>query len=73
MIATPADENEAGRRAEWFRRFARTRQGKVGTPPAGVFHLTLTFDRLVEGPICLGWGSHFGLGLFVPADGQQKY
>ena len=38
------------------------------TPPAGPFHITLTFDRSVDGPICLGWGSHFGFGLFVPAD-----
>jgi CRISPR-associated protein Csb2 len=67
-IAMPADENEAGRHAQWFRRFARTRQGNGQTPPAGMFHVTLTLDRTIEGPICLGWGSHFGLGLFVPAD-----
>jgi CRISPR-associated protein Csb2 len=69
-VAVPTDENAAGRQALWFRRFARTRQGNGGTPPAGLFHLTLTFDHLVEGPLCLGWGSHYGLGLFVPA-GQE--
>lgn len=26
------------------------------------------FTRPVEGPSCLGWGSHFGLGLFEPVD-----
>jgi CRISPR-associated protein Csb2 len=69
-VANPTDESEAGRRAQWFRRFARSRQGKVDTPPAGPFHVTLTFDRSADGPICLGWGSHFGFGLFVPADSR---
>jgi CRISPR-associated protein Csb2 len=66
MIAVPTDESESGRQAQWFRRFARTRQGNGGAPPAGLFHVTVTLDRSVEGPICLGWGCHFGLGLFVP-------
>jgi CRISPR-associated protein Csb2 len=68
-IALPTDADNAGRQAISFRRFARTRQGNGGTPPAGVFHITLTFGHRVEGPICLGWGSHFGLGLFVPMHG----
>ncbi|MBX5495651.1 MAG: type I-U CRISPR-associated protein Cas5/Cas6 [Bryobacteraceae bacterium] len=68
VIAAPTNDNVAGRQARWFRRFVRTRQGNGGTPPGGLFHLTLTFDRPVEGPLCLGWGSHFGLGLFVPAN-----
>jgi CRISPR-associated protein Csb2 len=71
-VAKPTDESDAGRRAQWFRRFARSRQGKGEIPPAGLFHITLTLDRSVEGPICLGWGSHFGLGLFVPADGGRS-
>lgn len=65
-IAEPTEESDAGRRARWFRGFARTRQANGGTPPAGLFHVTLTFTRPVEGPICLGWGCHFGLGLFEP-------
>lgn len=28
----------------------------------------LTFAKEVSGPIALGYASHFGLGLFVPAD-----
>ncbi len=66
VIAKPTDEDDFGRQAQRFRRFARLRQGKGDVPPAGMFHITLTLDRTVEGPICLGWGSHFGLGLFVP-------
>jgi CRISPR-associated protein Csb2 len=67
-IAVPKNDNEAGRRARWFRAFARSRQGNPGTPPAGLFHVTFTLVRPVEGPISLGWGSHFGLGLFVPSE-----
>jgi CRISPR-associated protein Csb2 len=32
-------------------------------PPVG---LRLTFAEPVAGPICLGYGAHFGLGLFAP-------
>ena len=28
----------------------------------------LEFDRDVAGPLCLGHASHFGLGLFLPAE-----
>jgi CRISPR-associated protein Csb2 len=67
-VARPTDENDAGSRAQWFRRFARSRQGKQEAPPTGLFHVALTLDRSVDGPICLGWGSHFGLGLLVPTN-----
>lgn len=30
--------------------------------------LRLLFDRPVQGPLALGFGAHFGLGLFEPAD-----
>lgn len=65
-IAAPSDASSAGREARLFRGFARTRQGNGGTPPGGVFHVTLTLTRPVEGPLCLGWGCHFGLGAFEP-------
>lgn len=68
VVAIPSEQNPSGMQALWFRRFARTRQGSGSRPPTGVFHLTLTFDCPVQGPLCLGWGAHFGLGLFVPAD-----
>ncbi len=46
--------------------FARTRSGRGGVQPdtaGGSFQLT--FDRNLPGPIVLGWGAHFGLGLFT--------
>lgn len=30
--------------------------------------LTITFTEPVTGPLALGYGAHFGLGLFIPAD-----
>jgi CRISPR-associated protein Csb2 len=49
--------------------FARTRRGQGGRQPdtsGGFFRLT--FDERVSGPIALGWGAHFGLGLFAAVD-----
>jgi CRISPR-associated protein Csb2 len=66
LITLPTDQNESGLQARWFRHFVRTRQSsRAPGPPPGLFRLTLNFDRPVEGPLCLGWGCHFGLGLFV--------
>ncbi len=68
IVTLPTDDNEAGRHARWFRHFARTRRegGKPGPPP-GLFHLTLTLESPVNGPLGLGWGCHYGLGSFAPA------
>jgi CRISPR-associated protein Csb2 len=65
-VTLPTDDGEAGLQARWFRHFVRTRQNSEasGAPP-GLFRLTLTFEQPVQGPLCLGWGCHFGLGLFV--------
>ena len=30
--------------------------------------LTITFTAPVTGPLAFGYGSHFGLGLFIPAE-----
>ncbi len=48
--------------------FQRFRTGKKGTQPdrRGQF-VSLHFDEAVQGPIALGFGCHFGLGLFLPA------
>lgn len=48
--------------------FVRTRHGRGGrrADMSGGFFM-LTFDREVQGPIALGWGAHFGLGLFAAA------
>ncbi len=37
---------------------------KPGMPPRPYWHAALTFDREVRGPILLGAGRYFGLGLF---------
>jgi CRISPR-associated protein Csb2 len=46
--------------------FARTRAGRGGhqLDTAGGF-FRLQFEKDFEGPIALGWGAHFGLGLFA--------
>lgn len=51
---------------EWmaFRHFVHVRR-KGPQPPARLpFALRLQFDSPICGPVCLGYGSHFGLGLF---------
>jgi CRISPR-associated protein Csb2 len=51
-----------------WRTFQKAR-GNGRQPPASqpALGLRLTFDRPVRGPIVIGYASHFGLGLFVPA------
>jgi CRISPR-associated protein Csb2 len=47
-----------------LRHFVRRRQ-RGPQPPLDVgFAVRISFDRPVPGPICLGYGSHFGLGRF---------
>jgi len=53
------------RQASHFRHAIRRR--RLGNPPPqdlGMF-VRVQFQDPVGGPICLGYGSHFGLGLFV--------
>ena len=50
------------RRAIHFHRF-RSR-GREEQPDAAGVLLDITFPKPVEGPLVLGYGSHFGLGLF---------
>jgi CRISPR-associated protein Csb2 len=72
-VAAPTDQDEAGLQARWFRHFVRTRQNtQAPAAPPGLFHLRFTLERPVHGPVCLGWGSHFGLGLFVPTDAKSN-
>lgn len=52
-------------RALEFRRF-RSKRGLTQPDRQGRF-LKLTFPEPVAGPLALGFGCHFGLGLFVPA------
>ena len=48
-----------------FKRFRRKTADDGGRRLAGAFRLTFTCS--VSGPIALGWSSHFGMGLFLPA------
>ena len=57
----PSD-HEISRR---LRHFVYKRRSKANQPPADyIYALKLHFDEPVQGPICLGYASHFGLGLF---------
>lgn len=49
-----------------FRPFEFKRFRRNVRPGVGAYGLFLEFDRPVRGPLCLGYASHFGLGLFVP-------
>ncbi len=49
-----------------LRHFARRRQRSGAPPPVDVgYALRLRFAEPIAGPLTLGYGSHFGLGLFV--------
>lgn len=47
-----------------LRHFVRRRRAGPQPPLDVGFPIRLRFDRPVHGPICLGYGSHFGLGRF---------
>lgn len=57
-----------GRPTRWieFTTFRRTDHGN--RPRMGAWGFRLHFREPVRGPVLLGYGSHFGLGAFVPAD-----
>jgi len=49
-----------------LRHFARRRQRSGAPPPVDVgYALRLRFAEPIVGPLTLGYGSHFGLGLFI--------
>ena len=60
----------AGREFPW-NRFRTRRLDGDGLLGGGPFvGWRLVFPEPVSGPLCLGYGSHFGLGLFVPEEGD---
>lgn len=48
-----------------FRHFVRTRRNGRAAPIDCGFSIRVRLARPVPGPLCLGYGSHFGLGLFA--------
>lgn len=60
------DTNLGGTKTTWLK-FRRERQRGGGVKPsANGYGVRLTFPEPIRGPIALGYGSHFGLGQFVP-------
>lgn len=56
------------RPASRWRRFRRARLDPARQPPSTRgFGVRLTFPAAIAGPVSLGYGSHFGLGVFSPA------
>ncbi len=50
----------------WMK-FNRTRSSKARQPAINYGHgFHLEFEKSIQGPIALGYASHFGLGVFVP-------
>ena len=50
-----------------FHFFRRRRRGSIGD--GRLYKARLEFEEDVSGPITLGYASHYGLGMFVPAEG----
>lgn len=48
----------------FMRHFVRTRRGNRPPPVDVGYSIRLSFAEPMSGPICLGYASHFGLGLF---------
>ena len=58
--------NLAGHETRWLH-FRRDRKNGEGIKSTNMgFGFRIIFQEPVEGPISVGYGSHFGLGLFVP-------
>jgi CRISPR-associated protein Csb2 len=60
-----------GRQLRWleFRRWRSKGRG----PASGIgFGFSIRFPREIRGPLALGYGCHFGLGLFVPAEDTKE-
>ena len=50
-----------------FHHFLRVRRDPERAPPSSSFFgLRIELERVIPGPLALGYASHFGLGLFVP-------
>lgn len=55
--------------ARRWRHFRRERSNRERRPPVpAAFGLRVQFDEPVQGPVAIGYASHFGLGLMRPAN-----
>jgi CRISPR-associated protein Csb2 len=64
--------NLAGHKTHWLH-FRIDRKNGTGTKSTNMGHgFRITFTAPVRGPIALGYGAHFGLGLFVPPNGKRE-
>jgi CRISPR-associated protein Csb2 len=63
---TPIEISPFRDRGFWARFRRRRKDGGGRRGPDLAFGARLTFEHPVSGPIALGYGAHFGLGLFVP-------
>lgn len=66
-ISAPASVEILHEESVGFRHFVRSRRSGPGAPESLGYAVRLTFSTPVTGPIAIGYASHFGLGLFVPA------
>jgi CRISPR-associated protein Csb2 len=62
-LIDPHTDDDARRQ----RHFVRSRRRGPPPPADCGFTLELRFASAIRGPLCLGYGSHYGLGLFVSA------
>jgi CRISPR-associated protein Csb2 len=60
-----------GRPTRWSEFRTRRIEGDGRRGPAGGCGFRITFVEPVSGPIALGYGAHFGMGVFVP-DGSES-
>jgi CRISPR-associated protein Csb2 len=61
----PVEISAIGDRVKWSRFRRRRFEGSGSRGLDGAFGARLVFDRRVRGPIAIGYGAHFGLGLFA--------
>ncbi|MDG6224859.1 MAG: type I-U CRISPR-associated protein Csb2 [Candidatus Thermoplasmatota archaeon] len=62
----------AGKKTRWLE-FKRNRYGGNGIKSTEMgYGFRIVFPQSVRGPIVVGYGAHFGLGLFVPQDDKEK-
>lgn len=61
----------AGRDVSWLDFATRRPRGGGARGPGHGTGFEITFEEPVRGPIALGYGAHFGLGLFTPVGDQS--